>query len=159
MAVKRDISEKAEISANKPETEQIWLVLLTLTHPDLEGPLRLVRDNVDIRSGGNLFNAFAFDIELPTDEEGKVPRGKLRIDNVDKQIVDAVIAIGSNPINVLTQVILKETPDIIEFENGSLKLRSVTCNEDTVEGTLTGEGFLKEPYPSGSINPTGFNSI
>src|SRR5512132_1584543 len=66
-----------ELSAQ--ETGTAWLVLLTLTHPELDRPIRVTSDGVETLSQGNLFSPFPFEVTLPDDVEGRTPQAELRI--------------------------------------------------------------------------------
>jgi hypothetical protein len=157
--VDRSLSNTATEAANDSETGEVFLVLLTLSHASLGSSIRVVNNDTDITSGGNLFTAFPFEITLPNDEENRVPQAKLRIDNVDRQIVQAIRAVGTDPMDVSLQVILASSPNTLEMEYDGMQLKQVRYNADIVEGTLTIEGFLREPYPAGIFNPSFFSAI
>ena len=52
-------------SAFSAETEDIWLVLLTLTHATLVEPIRVVNNITRIASNGEHFEAFGVRLRVP----------------------------------------------------------------------------------------------
>ncbi len=72
-------------------------VRLTISHPRLSVPIRVTDNDVDLVSGGDTYLACPFFLELPSDEEDRPPRARLRIDNVDRNQVRAVRLADSAP--------------------------------------------------------------
>lgn len=91
------------------------LVLLELTHPDISPPIRVANDftpldedeplqpNVPYFYGNKLWQAFPFDVSLVNNSAG-IPEAKLRIQNVDRRIGQALLAI-SDPIRISVTVL------------------------------------------------------
>ena len=59
------LSNEARSSMFSEETSDGLLVLLTIDHAGITAPIRLVNNNVDIKSRGEDFLAFPFEIILP----------------------------------------------------------------------------------------------
>ena len=137
------------------DTNETFLILITIDHDDLDAPIRVSSDNVDTTSNGNTFVAFPFDLVLADDDENASPRARLSIDNVDRQIVLAVRTITSAP-SVLVQIVLASDTDTIEASFPDFKLENISYNDLTVSGDLTLEEFTTEPYPSGTFTPADF---
>ena len=154
----RDISLTAKQAINAPETSEAFLILLTIDHPNLSQPIRVSSDSVDTTSRGNLFIAFPFELTLPNDSDDNAPRATLNIDNVDRQIVQAIRSIPSAP-TVLMEIIRGADPDLVEAAFPDFQLRNVTYNSLVVSGELTLEQFLGEPYPAGGFFPANFPGL
>lgn len=152
----RSLSALAVASQNAQETGEVWLVLLTITAEGMQ-PLRVVNNNQDVVSGGNTFIAFPFEIELPSEEPDSPSGARLRIDNVDKRIVEAIRSISSPP-SVTLQVVLASQPNTIELSFEGLTLRGVTYDADSVRGDLVFEAIYTEPITL-SIIPTRFPGL
>jgi hypothetical protein len=115
------------------------LYLLEISHTQLAQPIRIVADNQDITSNGNVFTAFAFRITLPDDMSNQIPRAKLSIDNVGRiltQWLDA--SSGGRGAQVRVMQVMRNAPDVIEFDI-TMDLLSVRQNPLEVTGEL---GFL-----------------
>ncbi len=154
----RSVSLGAQYALNASETAEVFLVLLTLAHPDLSVPIRVTSDSVITVSRGNSFVPFPFDLVLPDDQEHSAPRARLVIDNVDRQIVQAVRNLGSSP-TALIEIVRANTPDTIEAQFVDFKLTNVSYDAQRVEGTLTVEDFTAEPFPAATFSPSLFPAL
>lgn len=150
----RTLSDPAVESLMGEDTDEVWLALVTIDHEDLEEPIRVVNNVVDIESNGETFIGCPFDLELLSETPDGPGVATLSIDNVDKQIIEAVRSIQGPP-SVTTQVILASDPDTIELEVGDLTMRNVTADVAKVQGTLELEDLTVEPC-SETITPHRF---
>lgn len=154
----RQLSSNAMAEMTAQETGEVYAVLLTLDHDDLDAPIRVNNSGADITSNGENFIAFPFDIVLPDDPEGAAPRARLAIDNVDRQIISAVRGLSSAP-TILMQVIRVSDPDVIEAEWPDFKMTNISYDAKTVQGDLTIEEFTTEPYPASVFSPSLFPGL
>ena len=145
-------------SAFAQETDEVWLVLVTIDHADLSQPIRVVNNTEDVTSGGDTYVAFPFDITLPDAREDAPPRARLVIDNVSREIAEAIRTISSAP-SVTLEVIRAADPDTIEISWPFFKLRNVKWDVGKVSGDLTLEDFTSEPYPAGIFSPASFPGL
>ena len=134
------------------------LVLLKIDHADINPPIRVVNNKVDITSNGDVFVAFAFSITLPDIIEGAPPRAQLRIDNVSREIGEAIRAISS-PAAVTIQVVRQDDTDTIEASWPAMRLTNVRYNALTVRGDLEFEDLTAEPYPWPTFSPAEFPGL
>jgi hypothetical protein len=153
----RSLSTVAKRAAFASQTEQVFLLLLTITHPTMPA-IRVVNNTETIVSNGETFVAFPFEINLPDMHEDRQPYMQLRISNVDRQIVQAIRTLTSPPL-VRVDVVVASQPDTIEATFPDFSLRSVDYDALMVEGRLTLDDILSEPYPSGSMNPQDFPGL
>jgi hypothetical protein len=79
------------------ETADVWLVLLTISHPDLSDDIRVVNNNVNVSYSGDTYVAFPFKIELPSESEEKASDVTLEIDAVDRTIVQTIRELTTKP--------------------------------------------------------------
>lgn len=168
----RALSVTARGAVFAPETDEVFILLLTISHADLSAPIRVTPDqkevlpiasalNPDTRgviSRGQEFIGFPFEITLPNEDEDQSPRAQLRIDNVSREIVRAVRSIRS-PADVTVEIVLASEPDTVETALEGFQMRSVTYNALTVEGDLTVEQFDLEPYPSRRMTPSNYPGL
>ena len=131
----RVVSPAAQIAILANETAEAVLILLEITEASLDEPIRVVQNNENITSRGNVYAGYPFEIDLPA-ESTEISRSvKLEIDAVDQQIIQAVRQAGERA-DVRMEVVLSSTPDIVEAGPFDFKLRSVQFDHQTVTGDL-----------------------
>lgn len=154
----RSVSGLTRQALNAAETGEAFLILLTLDHDDLSVPIRVTSDAVTTTSRGNDFVPFPFDLVLPDDLDDRSPRARLVIDNVDRQIVQAVRNLISAP-NALIEIVRAAAPDTVEAQFVDFKLTRVSYDAHRVEGNLTIEDFTTEPFPAAVFSPGLFPAL
>jgi hypothetical protein len=136
------------------ESGDPFLILVTLTHPDFAGPVRLVNNQEDIVSNGETFSAFPMEITLPIDDESNSAREiQITFANTGLELVDELRGVQT-PINVQLDMILASTPDIVEFSFQEFKLRQVSFNQFTIQGSLYMDDFLNTELTSENYSPS-----
>lgn len=153
----RTLSNTALGSINAQETAEVWLVLVTIEAANLATPIRVVNNNEDVTSRGNLYQAFPFDIILPGQDPDGVPRAVLRFDNVDRTAIAAIRGVTSAP-TVTLEVILASAPNTVEISFGGMQLRNVSYDATSVEGELHVEPLLNEPITL-NMTPSRFPGL
>jgi len=141
------------------QTGEAFLMLLTIDHASLGAPIRATSDSVATVSNGNTFVAYPFRLELSPEGEKATPRMRLQIDNVDREIVQALRNAGLTAPTVTAQVVLGSDPDTIEAEFPEFKLRSASYDALVVEGELRLEDFTTLPYPFLTYTPSRFPGL
>jgi len=149
----RTLSNTALAAMNAQQSGEVWLVLLTISNPGIE-TIRVVNNNEAIVSRGNTYLAFPFEIELPGQDPDSPSSARLRIDNIDKRIVEAVRSISTPPI-ITIEVVLASQPDTVEIGYTDLTLRAVEYDVNSVRGELTFESIFSEPVTL-TITPNRF---
>lgn len=151
----RVISSNLQREINASQSGEVVVTLLRLQHSSLAAPIAVTSDNTDTISNGVRHVPFPFEVDVGSDSEDTPPQPTLRISNVDRQIVQAVLN-AVDPITVTIEIALAATPDVIELGPFTFVLRDVTFNQDFVEGVLRQDDLLNEPYPGDSITPSLF---
>jgi hypothetical protein len=154
----RSLSTAAANALTGSETTEVFLILLTIDHDDLVAPIRVVNDNANITSRSNLYVAFPFDIILPADSAENLSRISLKIDNIDRQIVDAIRSITTPP-TVTIEVILASSPDTLEAGPFDMTMEHAEYDANFVICQLAFEDVLNEPFPGGRFLPSGFEGL
>lgn len=152
------VSTTFTTSAFAQDTTDVWLILLTIDHSTLSEPIRVVNNTQNITSNSELFVGFPFNITLPDNREGSPPRAQLSIDNVSREIGEAIRLMNS-PASVKIDIIRAAAPDTIEIEWPYFTLRNVKWDIQKVTGDLTFEDFSTEPYPAGKFVPAYFPGL
>ena len=152
----RGLSKTALNEINALSTGEAFLFLMTIVHDS--GTVRVVNNNEDVLSRGNIFTAYPFAIVLNADDEDTLPVIQLSIDNVDRLLVEAVRAAQTAPI-VQLELILSSFPDIVEISIPDMALRNVSYNAITMTGTLYVGDILNQRYPEGSVTPQLYGGL
>lgn len=157
----------------REESGEAWVVLLTITHPDLSVPGDIIRvcdqgTDVDddtgvefVISNGEKFYAVGFEFELPTDQEGETPKAKIRIDNVGDIEMDDGTKVNvlhelrrlTSPPTLKVDVVLASTPNVVEFSLEELTLAHAGANVAIIEGDLAYEDTLNQRFPREDYSP------
>lgn len=160
----RDFSTTFTNALMAESTGQVALWLLTISHPRLATPIRLVNNSEDVQSSGNTFTALAFDFILPDDKEGSIRKASLEIDNVDQSLIPTLRRLP-NGITVVAQLAIltddTTTPpefDAIEIESLPMKLRDVVWDEFKIRGSISHEDYVR-PFPANTFNPVDFPAL
>lgn len=154
----RTVSAAAKQALFGQETDEAFLMLLTIDHEDLAVPIRVANNVEDVVSRGDTYVAFAFEIDLPGESAEALARPRLRIDNVDRQIVDALRLIDSAP-SVVMEIVMASTPDTVEAGPFNMTLERAQYDELVVTGELAFEDILNEPFPGESYTPDKFPGL
>ncbi len=154
----RNISGAGRQSLYAAQTGEAFLILLTISHSDLTAPIRVTSDAVTTVSRGDSFVPFPFELILPDDLDNRSSRARLAIDNIDRQIVQAVRTLASAPA-VLIEIVRAAAPDSVEAQFVDFKLTNVSYDSQRVEGTLTIEDFTAEPFPAAIFSPGLFPGL
>lgn len=142
-----------------PQTGEAFLVLVTIDHPTLAAPLRATSDAVATVSRTETFAAFPFQIALAEQGEDKAPRMQLAIDNVDRQIVQALRDAGLDAPSVLVEVVRGSDPDTVEASLPDFALADASYDALVVQGDLAVEDFSALPYPYQTFTPNRFPGL
>lgn len=153
----RTLSSRAIASGNAQQTDEVWLVLLTISHPELPEPIRVVNNNENVTSRGNEFIAFPFDIQLPGEDPDLPAKARLRIDNVDRRVVNTIRSITSPP-SVTLEVVLASAPNTVEISFEGLVMREVEYDVSAVTGDLVFESIFTEPITY-TMTPSRFPGL
>ena len=147
------------------------LVCLEITHASLPVAIRVVNNTQNVRLANtdteNDFIAFAFEIALPDQLEDSPPSCKLKIDNVDGVIAESLRSISTPAsVKLLVVRVVEDAPaatDTVlvdtEIEFPIFKLSNVSIDALTVQGTLTVENLVREPFPCHVFSPAEFPGL
>lgn len=153
----RTLSSRALQALFAQETDEVFILLLTINHINLLEPIRVCSDAKDVVSRGNTYLAFPFELSLPTDLAEQMPQAELQIDNIDRRIVQAVRLINS-PATVQIEGVLLSTPDVVELA-WTMTMREVTYDVLTVTGSLRFEEIFVEAFPKDRVTPATIPAV
>lgn len=131
----------------------VMLCLMTITHPDLPEPERLVRDFKDLVSRGMTFRAVPFTFIKPGSGEDGPSRAKVAIDNVDQRMVQLVRSLSTPPTLVL-EIVLESDPDTVQQEFPLFRLMQVSGDRSVIEAELVDVDDDAEPLTADTFTPS-----
>ena len=153
------LSTQATEAVVAPETEKVFLHLLTFEVSDNGVVLRFVDNNQSVTSHGHEYTPAAFTIILPEQTDNAPRPCRLAIDNTDLAIYTEIKKAVHKDITVTVCVVTSDTPDV--FERGPLKyrLRNVRANKETIEGEVYDFYLIDRKFPKDTYTPEDFEGM
>lgn len=134
-------------------TKEVFLECVTLTHPDLPQPLRVVNDTVDLARAAGTFTAFPFDFTDGVDTDAEKPVPQLAFTNVDRLITQTLRSLSGFP-TVTVELVRHSAPDIIEWGPFDLMVHNYQFNKDSITLSLGDEtDIFSQPANKWVITP------
>lgn len=114
------------------DTEGGILYLLEIESPVDSTVLRLVNDNVNRMFQGNEYIGYPFEFVPPAEDDSSYNEATLRIDNVGRDMMADIEALGPNQV-LRSRVIItsRNTPDVSAFEF-TLPITNLSVNMQTI---------------------------
>ncbi len=150
------------------ESGEVAIFLLTITHPQLDQPIRLSSDPTQRMgtdplyyatvSRANEYKYVGMEITLPDEQDQSPPSTRMVIGNVDRSIVPLARSVTS-PASVKIEIVLASDPDTVELSVPALNMVSLDYDVLTLTFDLAMDAFATEPYPAGNFDPGAFPSL
>jgi hypothetical protein len=138
------------------DDDDVGVLLATITHPDLEEPIRFSSDNKDVisidpyvrgtRVGEIEYFHSIRGVRLPEATDAS-PRGELVIDDLDGSRARAVRTLSAEPPAISMVIVRASRPDLVEIDVGEWEIVEVS----TKAGALIigiAETDRDEPLPA-----------
>lgn len=160
----RQLSAAARQAVYNQETSEVFIFLLTITHPNLTDTIRLSSDPTVLLpvsgvrgtiSRGEEYQFLPFTVTLPSQDDTGIARANISIDNIDRRMVEAVRRANS-ALTVTLEVVLASSPDVLEVTAPDFRLEKVTYDALTISGDLSLEYYDLEPYSKLRFTPNSF---
>ena len=159
-------------SAYAQETGRVLIALITLTHPDLEDPIRISTDptqrleeyttDLDVVYGtisrGENYIFLPVRIGLPSDTDEGPGEMTLEIDNVHRQYTQTIREIFTPP-TVNVELVMDNALDTVEAQWPEFLLTNIKYDATIITGTLKLETLEREPFPAGTFSPAYFPGL
>ena len=151
----RIVSLSAMRGALQENNDQVWVVLLKITHADLPAPLYFCNNSENLTHASQVYTAFPFQFVLPSDESEREPTSSLTVANVDRRLIDEIRSISSGP-TMEFKVVLASTPNTVEYGPVVMKAKSVNYDARSITFALGFDAFEAEPLPWVKFTPEFF---
>jgi len=163
----RTLSEAFREAMNAQETGIVPIILLTVSHEDLEDPILISNDPTTrlstdpLRYGtvsrGETYFFIPFEAVIP-DETDRAPEAKIGVVNIGRDLVQLVRSAVSPP-SVTMEIILSTDLDTPEITFNNLILGNSTINDKSVDLELTIDNLGQEPFPALTFTPSAFPGL
>jgi len=155
---KRDISASLRRELEKQESPETILAFLTITHPNLNDPIRVVCDPEDFILNGETYIGFLFEWGILSDSQ-PTPEARLTVQNVDRVIGDTIRTLVGPPRVKIELIAASEfdltvsprthtgTPSV-EYLADKLYLVDVEADALQVSGRLVTLNYTQQMWPA-----------
>ena len=128
---------------------------LTFDHPTMSAPERVVNNTEDVTYDGQTYTALPFELTLPDDVEDRAPSLEIRIDNVERSLVELLRSVVTDLPSVQLEIVrVQDSTVTLEIGPLSLSLLSSDINVDVVTLTVGHAiDILNEPGTKEIFNP------
>ncbi|WP_130617990.1 DUF1833 family protein [Dyella amyloliquefaciens] len=134
------------------ETAEVFLVCVTITHPDIDTQ-RLVNNTEVVSRAAGDYLPCPMNLALPDQTEDQVPEVNIVIDNVDREVLRQIRLIRGVP-QVTLEVILASSPDTVEAGPFDFSLKSTNYDVLSINGTLGyDDDILNQQVPAQTYTP------
>ena len=141
---------------NLPEINIAFLHLLTITAS--KDVIHLVNNDEAITSNGVTFDPYPFSLTLPVSDGEKQSELRLRVDNVDQTLTQAIRELLSPPL-VKLEMVLSNDPDTVERTIDFLRADFVNYDSMSVEFRLRPENIMGRKFPSSKYTPARYPDL
>lgn len=165
----------ARLAQEELTSDEIYVALFRIDHPDLDAPIRLSTDNTERLSDGPVVYgtrsswgganpvtdpylwAIA-DAILPSDLEDAPAAAQIAIEALDHGIVRTIRSITTPP-TIRMAVVLASSPDVVEAEWANLLIVSVDMDAGEIILTISREEIENEFFPAGRMSRDRFPGL
>lgn len=170
----RVVSLAARKAMEAGHTDEVEVVLIKITHPDLPTPIRVSSDNADVIStdpeplfgtrstwltdDGSPFLLIAMGIELPDDDPEGVHESRLILEILDPEVTEALIN-TIVPARVDIAVVMASSPNFVEQQLLNLEMTAADGDGGFVTLSFSRQAIEEEPYPADRMTKLFFPGL
>jgi hypothetical protein len=133
-------------------TSEVFALLITIDHASIVTPIRICTDSVNVLSNARTFVPALFDIALPNQDD-EFSAVSFTVDNVDRQIVQAIRTATGAPPTFDIEVCLVSDPNNV-IGPISLEIIGADYNAKKVSCKLSYEPIIQEKFPADAFTPS-----
>jgi hypothetical protein len=149
----RILDRQAVAAAQLENTDEVFLVLMTIKLMPDDADIHIVNNTEDVVSRGVTFIGCPFTLALPDSNDRTVNDASIAIDNVDDRIWKGVQMLVRAP-EILLEVIMASQPNDVVMASGGLYLREASATNTTVSGKLMAETVWQAGFPAHDFDPS-----
>jgi len=156
--VSRDLSDELLSQLNAQDSEDPLLTLITVTHDDIETPLRFVNNTENITSRSNVFTAFSFSVGLPADDGQTLKQVQIQIDNTSLELISSFRSI-TTPLTATVEFVLASDPDTVQLSIDDLTVRSMNYDQSLIRLVLSVDDIMNTALTSEEYSPSLYRGL
>jgi Domain of unknown function (DUF1833) len=134
------------------ETGEAALLLLELNHPMLSDPVRFVLNTQPVTHQARQYEPMYFECSLPEQVADKVTGMKLRVDGIDRVMIEKLRSFDTPP-TVTLKIVGTNDLDTVEMETAEFAWRIVTYGSHWLEGELEAPAVFQLNFPADYFSP------
>lgn len=169
----RRLSLTARTTQDAAASDEVEVILVRISHPDLDAPIRLSTDPterlcVDPLTYGtrsswpdSSANPYLFVLAsalLPDDQEDAPQAAQLVLEVVDREMATPLRS-TTERATVDIAVVLASSPDLVEMEFRGLRLVGVEGDAAELRLSISREPLTSEPWPSRRMTHAAFPGL
>ena len=171
----RRVSLNARQAQDAVSTEEIYVALFEITHPDLEEVIRLSTDPGERfstdpliyctrstwRGANPVTEPWLWTIAsalLPSDLDDAPASASIVLENLDSDMVEICRSVISPP-SIYMAVVLADSPDVIEAEFLDLQILAADIDAGSITLSISRDEIEAEPFPSGRMTRDRFPGL
>lgn len=149
-------------------TEEVAVALVTITHPDLDEPVRFSSDPTQRLSSDPLaygtvsrdetYPFVLVSVVLPDERRASAPAAQIVLDNVASDMAALIRSITS-PAQARIDVVTAARPDEVERTFDGFDITKAGYDAERVTLDVSLELFLNEPWPSQRMTKSRFPGL
>ena len=145
-------------SAFSHDTADSWLALVTISHADLPADILRVTDPDNLTSRGIKFKGGPFEVVLPRDTDTGILQGRLRMENVDRE-VGKELRLLDTAAGVKVELVRPDDPGTIEETYAGMQASDIQVDGEVVTVAYGLEDRRTEPFPAHAMVPGYFPAV
>jgi hypothetical protein len=146
------ISAAFRRGANSQYNQDGVYILVTVTHTEVAETYYLTDAPEIVTSRGIPFLPIPMEPTISEDSPDRAPQAKLLIANIDRRLV-TILRSTNIAADIKLEVVKISDPDYVEAILDNFKMKDVTYDAMTIEGTLSLEELFSEPFSDYNFTP------
>lgn len=128
--------------------------LLKIDHASLSAPVRLVNDTRPLTTLGDTFQALPFRVTLPNDKAREMPRARLQMDNVGRELTAELERLPPGAALMATLVVVhRSTPGVVDYQFKA-PLSGVRVDMASVSAVMGPDDLMRRPATLRRFDPS-----
>lgn len=171
----RRVSLNARLMQDAAASDEIYVALFEITHPDLPAPIRLSTDNKDRLSEDPLYYGtrstwrgadpitepylwVVASALMPSDLEDAPASATLILENLDQRMAEVVLSF-TEVATLHMACVLASSPDLVEAEFTDLSITAAEINAGEITLSISREEIELEYVPGGRMTTSTFPGL
>jgi hypothetical protein len=153
------LSSATRKKLHQVDDNQGVLVLLEMDYTSFTSPIYVASDTRNHTIGGVVYVGIPFSCTLPDDKAGEVPRAKLVLDNVGRDMTATLESLPPGAALTATlKVVHRATPEVVDYQFVA-PMSGVRVTMNTMSATMGPDDLMRRPAVLRRFDPTTTPSL